>query len=187
MPARLPPTVQGTRQGLAHVPRLPLRPPTQLDIKTKGALCKDLGFDAGRRRGRSNILQGHFPAENHAVEPQLGSGRHIRRVDRCGLRAEVQRQVGDQLLDRENRRIANQHGVNPGFRRAAKGLDNTRQLSLREYGVERQIHFRAVPVRVGHGLPQFFRGEIAGTLSRVEIPQPQIYRIGSRLDGRLQA
>ena len=67
-------TLQGTRQGLVHVPRLPLRPPAQLDNRQRPEtekqncdLHEDLGFYAWYFRRGGDFVEGHFAGQDHAV------------------------------------------------------------------------------------------------------------------------
>ena len=88
--------LQGTRQGLVHVPRFPLRPPAQLDNRqrpetekqsapcTKTSVFTPGTFDAAAISSR--VIS---RARTTRFAPNCGCGGHVGGVGHAGLRADM--------------------------------------------------------------------------------------------------
>ena len=124
------------------MPRLPLRPPTQLDSrhrpetqKHKAPCTKTSVWTPGTAEAAAISAQRHLPGQHHAVGAELAGRGHVGTVGHAGLRAEVELQLGILRPQGQQGRVADQHRVGAGTAGRAPGSappgpDRARQRSM---------------------------------------------------------
>ncbi len=192
VPAALPSTDQGTRQVLVHVPRLPLRPPPQLDIMQRpetekhNAPCTNTSVWTPGTAEASLISPSDNSRQHDSNGPQPGRCRHVGAVGDTGLGAEMKVQTGKLGLQRQQRRIADQDRIDAAILGQLQQPRSLAQLALRQIDVQRQVSFRTALVGRLHSLGEFRLVKIAGPSPSIEYIQAEIDGVGPRVQSGLE-
>ena len=175
-----------------HVPRLPLRPPTQLDSRHRPETAKHkrlhehFGFDARHVRRVANLGQRQFPRQHNARRPKPGRSRHVGAVGTARLRAEVELQARKLGLHRQQGRIADQYSIDAGLLSQLQQPGRLSQLAFGQVDVQGQVGFGPVLVGRLHGLRELGLVEIACPPPRVQDIQAEINGVSAGRQSGLQ-
>jgi hypothetical protein len=128
-------------------------------------------------------------------ERELGQAARILELARqCGVDAVLVRdpallavgQVANlpHVGNRQQRRIAGQHGVDAALPREFEDPRRLAQFPLAEVDVQRQIRPRAALVDGGHRADELFLAEVLGAAAGVERAQAEVHGVGPGLQRR---
>ena len=129
-------------------------------------------------RDIADLLQTQLAREHHAAAAQLRRRLRSGEIVHAHLRARVQRQVRQRLVQHtQQSQILHQHGVRPQLGGAPGKVHRLRHLPVAHKGVHRYVHLAAPDAAIAHGLGKFLIREIIRAPTGVVGPEAQINRV----------